>query len=105
MALVKLKQKGQITLPAEIRVALSLKEGDLLEASIENGNVSLRPKSIVDRDRQEAMNQFFARREEQTMYVEAQLGAEGKTWNDLDAEVLDEVKAHREEQAQGKVLK
>ncbi len=39
------------------------------------------------------------------MYVEAQLGAEGKTWNDLDAEVLDEVKAHREEQAQGKVLK
>lgn len=37
MTLVKLKQKGQMTLPAELRRALSLKEGDLLEANVENG--------------------------------------------------------------------
>lgn len=105
MALVKLKQKGQITLPAGIRAALSLKEGDLLEANIENGKVFLSPKTVVDRDREEAKKRFFENLAEQSGRVEAQLKAERKTWEELDAEILEEVKAYRKEQAEREATK
>lgn len=49
MSLVKLKGKGQRTLPVDIREQLSLEEGDLLEANIEQGKIVLTPKTVVDR--------------------------------------------------------
>ena len=100
MALVKLKQKGQLTLPVAVRKALSLGQGDLLEATVEDGKVVLYPKAVVDRDRRAAAERFLDRAKENRAGVEAQLEAEGKTWKDLDAEVLEEVKAYRREQAQ-----
>lgn len=90
MALVKLKQKGQMTLPAEIRAALSLKEGDLLEVSVENGKVSLSPKMVVDR-RAEA----FGRMEEIGNRVRERLAAEGKTEDDLERMIEDAVREVR----------
>ncbi len=105
VALIKLKQKGQMTLPAEIRSALALKEGDLLEANIENGRVFLRPKTVVDRDRQAAVERFFTRTEENAAHVEAQLKAEGKTWDDLDAEIVEEVRVVRKERAERNKVK
>lgn len=104
MALIKLKQKGQMTLPVEIRTALALKEGDLLEANIENGRVFLSPKAVVDRDQQAAVERFFKRSGENAARVEAQLKAEGKTWEDLDAEITEEVRAVRKEQAESKEI-
>lgn len=92
MALVKLKQKGQMTLPAEIRAALSLKEGDLLEVSIEGGKVSLSPKIVVDR-RTEA----FRRMEEIGGRVRERLAAEGKTEDDLEQMIEDAVREARAE--------
>jgi AbrB family looped-hinge helix DNA binding protein len=49
MALVKMIRNGQITLPAEARKALRLKEGDYLEAEVVDGEVRLRPVAVVDR--------------------------------------------------------
>ena len=49
MSIVKLKGKGQMTLPASIREQLLLDEGALLEASIEEGRIVLTPKMLVDR--------------------------------------------------------
>jgi AbrB family looped-hinge helix DNA binding protein len=49
MSLVKLKGKGQMTLPVEIREQLSLDEGALLEANVEKGKIVLTPKTSVDR--------------------------------------------------------
>lgn len=90
MALVKLKQKGQMTLPAEIRSALSLKEGDLLEVSVEGGKVSLSPKMVVDR-RSEA----FERMEEIGDRVRERLVVEGKTEESLEQMIEDTVKEVR----------
>ena len=50
LPLVKVKEKFQITLPAEIREKLDLAVGDLLEATITGKTIVLKPKAVVDRD-------------------------------------------------------
>lgn len=49
MSLIKVLRAGQVTLPADVRRALSLKEGDYLEAELVEGALRLRPVSVVDR--------------------------------------------------------
>ena len=49
MPYVKVKTKGQVTIPAEFRRDLNLKEGDFLEVAIERGSIVLKPKAVVDR--------------------------------------------------------
>jgi AbrB family looped-hinge helix DNA binding protein len=49
LPLVKVKEKFQITLPAELREVLHLAVGDLLEATIEDNVIVLKPKVVVDR--------------------------------------------------------
>lgn len=46
---VKLKDKGQLTLPAEIRRELELEQGDLLDVEIANGKIVL-TKAVVDEE-------------------------------------------------------
>lgn len=43
MTLIRLKQRGQITLPKAAREQLNLKEGDLLRLLVEDGRVILEP--------------------------------------------------------------
>jgi AbrB family looped-hinge helix DNA binding protein len=50
MSLVKLLRGGQMTLPAEARKALRLKEGDYLEAAVIGGKLELRPVAVLDRE-------------------------------------------------------
>jgi AbrB family looped-hinge helix DNA binding protein len=50
MSVVKLLRGGRITLPAEIRRALELGEGDYLEAEMVAGALVLKPKTSVDRE-------------------------------------------------------
>ena len=50
MPLVKIKEKFQITLPAELREVLHLAVGDLLEATIQDNVIVLKPKIVVDRE-------------------------------------------------------
>jgi AbrB family looped-hinge helix DNA binding protein len=51
MRLSKVKRKGQVTIPAEIRAALRIAEGDALEFELEDSvlQVRLRKGSIVER--------------------------------------------------------
>src|SRR6266446_9492578 len=49
LPLVKVKEKFQVTIPTELREALHLTVGDLLEATIENETIVLKPKAVVDR--------------------------------------------------------
>jgi AbrB family looped-hinge helix DNA binding protein len=49
MPYVKVKTKGQVTIPAEFRRDLNLKESDLLETLVERGGIVLKPKIVVDR--------------------------------------------------------
>jgi AbrB family looped-hinge helix DNA binding protein len=49
MPYVKIKTKGQVTIPAQFRRDFNLKEGDLLEAVVERGGIVFKPKTVVDR--------------------------------------------------------
>jgi AbrB family looped-hinge helix DNA binding protein len=49
MALVRMLRGGQVTLPAEARRALKLREGDYLDLEVDGGALTLRPMQLVDR--------------------------------------------------------
>lgn len=48
MPLVKVNDKFQITIPAELREAIHLAVGDLLEATISGQTIVLKPKTMVE---------------------------------------------------------
>jgi AbrB family looped-hinge helix DNA binding protein len=47
--LVQLRSRSQVTLPAFVRKRLGLDDGDLLDVSVRDGEIVLRPKRIIDR--------------------------------------------------------
>jgi len=49
MPLAKVKQKGQVTIPASVREYLGLDEGDYVEVTTEGPRIVLTPKEITDR--------------------------------------------------------
>ncbi len=49
MPLVTVKPKFQVTIPAKLREQIDLQEGDLLDATVVEGGILLRPKAVVDR--------------------------------------------------------
>ncbi len=49
MPLVKVKHKAQITLPANLRKALNIEEGDYLNIEIDHNKVTLTPQTIMDK--------------------------------------------------------
>ena len=50
MSLIRLRPKGQLTLPDSVRRLAHLHEGDVLEVSVEEEGIVLRPKKLVDAD-------------------------------------------------------
>lgn len=46
--LVKLRAKGQVTIPDEVRRAVHLQEGDYLAVSVRGDAIVLEPKTVVD---------------------------------------------------------
>jgi AbrB family looped-hinge helix DNA binding protein len=57
MPLVKVVRNGQITLPKELRTALGIQEGDLLEVKLMKSGMVIKPKVAVDKD--VARDRFF----------------------------------------------
>jgi AbrB family looped-hinge helix DNA binding protein len=50
MPVVTVKNKYQVVIPAKVREQVGIHVGDLLEAKAQNGKVILTPKSLVDRE-------------------------------------------------------
>ena len=46
--LIRLRQKGQLTIPDEVRRSLRLDEGDYVAVSVRDGAIVLEPKTVVD---------------------------------------------------------
>ena len=44
---MKVKTKYQVTLPTSVRHRVGLKVGDLLDAKVERGKITLTPKSVM----------------------------------------------------------
>jgi AbrB family looped-hinge helix DNA binding protein len=51
MSLVRIRRLAQLTLPADVRRALNVAEGDYLEAKIVKDGVLLKPVAVVERKR------------------------------------------------------
>lgn len=51
MALLRVRRAAQLTLPAQVRQALNVKEGDFLQAQIVKEGVLLKPVAMVERKR------------------------------------------------------
>ena len=49
MSIVTVKNKYQVVIPQSVREQVSVNAGDLLEATVEKGKITLTPKSLVDR--------------------------------------------------------
>jgi AbrB family looped-hinge helix DNA binding protein len=59
MSLVKVKTKGQVTIPTRLRERAGLNVGDLLEAKLEkSGKITLTPQTLLDRHIAESMEQI-----------------------------------------------
>ena len=50
MTIIKIRERAQITLPAEVRRALKVESGDYLEAEVVEGGLMLKPVALVDRE-------------------------------------------------------
>ena len=49
MPLVQVREKAQITLPAKVRKALDIKEGDYLEVEVEGNKIVLVPQVLIEK--------------------------------------------------------
>ena len=58
MPIVKVKGKYQVTLPSSVRDQVGIAVGDILEATVEKGRITLTPKSIVDREIAKGLEDF-----------------------------------------------
>ena len=93
MPLVRVKEKFQVTIPTELREALHLAVGDILEATIENETVVLKPKAVIDR--KEAWNGVI----EVLDRVHAKVPPSTKDPKEEEEEIAREIKAYRKAHA------
>jgi bifunctional DNA-binding transcriptional regulator/antitoxin component of YhaV-PrlF toxin-antitoxin module len=56
--LVKVKTKYQVTLPTALREQAGVRIGDLLEAKVEKGKITLTPKTVIDRGIAESLEDY-----------------------------------------------
>jgi AbrB family looped-hinge helix DNA binding protein len=91
---VKVKDKFQITLPAEIREQLRLAVGDLLEATIQGQTIVLKPKDVLDRAQaRQHLIEVMDR-------VHAKMPPSAQDPKEEEEEIAREIKAYRQEHAQ-----
>jgi len=91
MPIVTVKKKYQVVIPQEVREELNITEGDILEAQAENGRLVYTPKVLIDR------NASFAKIKAIAEKAEQRWRADGKTDEEIDAMILDEVQTVRTE--------
>ncbi len=89
-SLAKVTRNGQITLPSEVRRALEIEEGDLIEVEIEGDRVMLTPKRLVDKSQA-----YFWTREWQAAEAEAEADVQAGRVKRFDsvADLLEDIDA------------
>lgn len=89
MPLVRVKEKYQVTIPAEIRRGLDLKVGDYLEVEAQGTVIVLRPKALIDREKEAA----WERLKELLERVHEKIGEVPE--DEVERDVLEAIKAIR----------
>jgi AbrB family looped-hinge helix DNA binding protein len=95
MALMRVRRLAQLTLPDEVRRALNVQEGDLLEAEIVKEGVLLKPVSTLERKRA-----AWKRIEEITSRVRDRTPDTSKSNEEEEEEIAESVKEYRRSQQQ-----
>lgn len=49
MPLVRMKEKGQVTIPAIVREQIAAHKGDVFEVAVVDGDIVLKPRQLVTR--------------------------------------------------------
>jgi AbrB family looped-hinge helix DNA binding protein len=88
MSLVTVKDKFQVTIPRRVREQVPLAVGDVLEATVEQGVIVLRPKAVVDRA-------ALAVRLERALAAAATPGDAGRPEAEIMTEAIAEIDAVR----------
>ena len=91
MPLVRVKEKFQVTIPTELREALHLAVGDILEAMVEDETIVLKPKAVIDR--REAWNGVIEVMER----VHAKQRPSAKDPKEEEEEITREIKDYRKQ--------
>jgi len=91
LPLVKVKEKFQITLPAELREVLHVAVGDLLEATIQDNVIVLKPKVVVDRE------QAWAKIEHAMASVEDRAPNPQQSPQEQEEEITEIIKEYRQD--------
>jgi len=94
MPLVKVKEKYQVTIPAEIRRELDLKVGDYLEVGAQGGSIILKPKALIDREKEEAWKKL--RELLERVHQKIEIGEVPE--EEVERDVLEAIKAIRAEE-------
>jgi AbrB family looped-hinge helix DNA binding protein len=97
LPLVKIKEKFQITLPVELREALHLAVGDLLEATIQDNVIVLKPKVVVDRE------QAWAKIEHAMASVKDRAPKPNQSPQEQEEEIAEIIKDYRRDHAKRRV--
>jgi AbrB family looped-hinge helix DNA binding protein len=85
--IVELRQKSQITIPADILKALNLKTGDKLEFSVQEGKIVIQPVITVPKDQAWFWTEKW--QEEERIVNEQIKNGQVKSFNDIDALIED----------------
>jgi AbrB family looped-hinge helix DNA binding protein len=49
MLLVRVRDRAQVTLPAQVRRTLGIEEGDYLQVGVEAGRIVMAPQTVLDK--------------------------------------------------------
>ncbi|MEK6302376.1 MAG: AbrB/MazE/SpoVT family DNA-binding domain-containing protein [Acidobacteriota bacterium] len=91
MSLVKVKTKGEVTLPSALRERAGLSVGDLLDARFEKGKITLTPKGLIDQRIEEGLEDIHR----------------GRTYGPFDTadQMIDSLQRNMKERAKAKKTK
>jgi len=87
MRLVKVIRHGQITLPAEFRKALNLKEGSYLQAELEGDRIILKPVLLIEK--RQAIQKLLG------LLDEVQSRTEGVSEEEVERDVMEAIQEIR----------
>lgn len=88
MPLATLKEKGQITLPSEIRKRIHASKGDMFDVEVIDGKVIMTPQRLVPT--KDARGEKKKKPLDLSKYVGATSGTYGDTAEEVDAYVRNE---------------
>ncbi|MDQ1273581.1 MAG: hypothetical protein QG591_2211 [Planctomycetota bacterium] len=86
MPMIKVVRNGQITLPKEFRDALSIDEGQILEAEIKNSRIILKPLAFVERG---SVLSSKGKQKVKEALEDIKKGAVSKAYDDVDEMIKD----------------